>query len=256
VPPTKETNPYEVLQINEDASDREITRRFHALARELHPDNGSKPNEEEFKEVSSAYERLTPRNRKQCDDELAQDRRKAEADRRARAKAAARRRRQPSAADAASYGEKLRGKATSRGWEPGPPRPPTPPPSQPLRPRRSTARGSARQTNPSTASKPPPRQPPPKQPQPQPTTPQSPPVAPSPGFLERLFGKLGTLVAALVFAAGPFGVMAIFISLVKGRENSIGIDLIGLVVGPGCFIWFCVGVLAVLAALGNLFTDW
>jgi curved DNA-binding protein CbpA len=249
---TKEKNPYEVLKINEDASDQEITKRFRDLARELHPDNnGTRPNEEEFKEVSSAYERLT-RNRKQCDEELAQARRKAETDRQARAKAAARRRRRPNAQDAAAYSERLKGRSPEGRRETTPSWPPTPP----QRPPSPFGGSSGEPPKKSSATEPLPRWPTPERSSPRSSvTPSgSHSVASKSNVADDFAAKIGRLIGALAFTAAPFGVMAIFIPIFNGHKNLL-VGLIELVVGPGCFAWLCVGVVLVLSAIGGLFSD-
>lgn len=56
-------NYYEVLEIPSDADEREIKRAYHRLARDLHPDKATNPEEakdfeEKFAQVSSAYNTL------------------------------------------------------------------------------------------------------------------------------------------------------------------------------------------------------
>jgi molecular chaperone DnaJ len=59
-------DPYEVLGVAREASDAEIKKAFRSLARELHPDvNKHDPEaEERFKEMASAYEILSDRERR------------------------------------------------------------------------------------------------------------------------------------------------------------------------------------------------
>jgi molecular chaperone DnaJ len=60
---------YEVLGVENGADERQIKKRFRALARELHPDVNSEPDaEERFKEAAEAYEVLCdPERRKVYD---------------------------------------------------------------------------------------------------------------------------------------------------------------------------------------------
>ena len=50
-------DPYKVLEIDNDASDTEIKKAYHKLARKYHPDRNKndKQSEEKFKEVNEAY---------------------------------------------------------------------------------------------------------------------------------------------------------------------------------------------------------
>ena len=50
-------DPYKVLEIDKNASDTEIKKAYHKLARKHHPDrnNNDKESEEKFKEVNEAY---------------------------------------------------------------------------------------------------------------------------------------------------------------------------------------------------------
>lgn len=54
------TDPYELLGVKKDASQKDIQSAFRKLAKKLHPDlnPGDKKAEERFKEISSAYEIL------------------------------------------------------------------------------------------------------------------------------------------------------------------------------------------------------
>jgi len=51
-------NPYDILGVNKDASDKEIKKAYRKLAIKYHPDK-SEGNEERFKEVASAYDILS-----------------------------------------------------------------------------------------------------------------------------------------------------------------------------------------------------
>ena len=53
-------NYYEILGINQRATDGEIKKRFRELAKQFHPDkNNSKTAEDQFKKIQSAYETLS-----------------------------------------------------------------------------------------------------------------------------------------------------------------------------------------------------
>lgn len=53
-------DPYQVLGVKKDASERDIQKAYRRLAKKLHPDlnPGNKKTEEQFKEVSAAYDLL------------------------------------------------------------------------------------------------------------------------------------------------------------------------------------------------------
>ena len=58
-------DPYEVLGVARDADETEVKKAFRRLARELHPDvNSTETAEEDFKEVSEAYEILSDAERR------------------------------------------------------------------------------------------------------------------------------------------------------------------------------------------------
>jgi len=57
---------YETLEINENASEAEIKKAYRKLARKYHPDvNKEASAEEKFKEINSAYEILSDKQKKQ-----------------------------------------------------------------------------------------------------------------------------------------------------------------------------------------------
>ncbi len=57
---------YETLEINDNASEAEIKKAYRKLARKYHPDvNKNKDAEEKFKEINSAYEILSDKEKKQ-----------------------------------------------------------------------------------------------------------------------------------------------------------------------------------------------
>ncbi len=63
-------NPYELLGVSKTASDAEIKRAYHKLARTLHPDvNPDKQAAEKFKAVSAAYELLSDKEKRKRFDE-------------------------------------------------------------------------------------------------------------------------------------------------------------------------------------------
>ena len=50
-------NPYDILGIQPNASNEEIKKAYRKLSLKHHPDRGG--DEEKFKELSAAYEKLT-----------------------------------------------------------------------------------------------------------------------------------------------------------------------------------------------------
>ena len=74
-------NYYEILEVNESASQEVIERVYKLLAKKYHPDmnlDNPKEAEEKFKEVTTAYETLSnPDKRKKYDEELAYERQAA-----------------------------------------------------------------------------------------------------------------------------------------------------------------------------------
>ncbi len=63
-------DPYQVLGVQKDASDQDIQKAYRRLAKKLHPDlnPGNKKTEEQFKEVSAAYDLLgDPKKRARFD---------------------------------------------------------------------------------------------------------------------------------------------------------------------------------------------
>jgi hypothetical protein len=79
-----ERDPFTVLKLSKNASNREIKKQFHKLAKELHPDTGSQPNEAALKEASKAHETLiNPAKRRAYDLKRALGRANAEARKRA-----------------------------------------------------------------------------------------------------------------------------------------------------------------------------
>ena len=67
-----ETDYYEVLGVNADASQKDITKAYRKLARELHPDKnpGDAAAEERFKGVSAAYDVLGDEDKRREYDEV------------------------------------------------------------------------------------------------------------------------------------------------------------------------------------------
>jgi len=63
-------NPYDLLGVSKTASDAEIKKAYHKLARSLHPDvNPDKKSAEKFKAVSAAYELLSDKEKRKRFDE-------------------------------------------------------------------------------------------------------------------------------------------------------------------------------------------
>ncbi|MCD6191665.1 MAG: J domain-containing protein, partial [Sulfurimonas sp.] len=57
---------YKTLEINEGASETEIKKAYRKLARKYHPDINKDPDaEDKFKEINSAYEILSDKEKKQ-----------------------------------------------------------------------------------------------------------------------------------------------------------------------------------------------
>jgi molecular chaperone DnaJ len=62
---TAKTDYYEILGVSRSASDAEIKRAYHRLARQYHPDLNKEPAaEERFKEINEAYEVLGDRRKR------------------------------------------------------------------------------------------------------------------------------------------------------------------------------------------------
>ncbi len=53
----KEYDPFVILGIDRDASDKEIRKQYRELSKVMHPDKGG--DEEKFKELTKAYKALT-----------------------------------------------------------------------------------------------------------------------------------------------------------------------------------------------------
>ena len=62
------SNYYEVLGVSRDATSEEIKRAYRKKARQLHPDVAGPGHEDEFKEVSTAYEVLSDADKRQMYD--------------------------------------------------------------------------------------------------------------------------------------------------------------------------------------------
>ena len=68
----KQKNYYEILGVNENASEDEIKKSFRKLAKQHHPDKnaGKSSSEAKFKEISEAYETLGDTDKRRKYDEL------------------------------------------------------------------------------------------------------------------------------------------------------------------------------------------
>ena len=69
-------NYYEILEVKQDACEKEIHRAFRRLARKHHPDVNPEDSrsEERFKEINEAYEALgDPKRRKRCDWQMGEE---------------------------------------------------------------------------------------------------------------------------------------------------------------------------------------
>ena len=64
-----ETDYYEVLEINENATQEEIKKAYKNLAKKYHPDSGKEPNEEKMKQLNKAKEILLDENKRKDYDE-------------------------------------------------------------------------------------------------------------------------------------------------------------------------------------------
>ncbi|XP_030636152.1 dnaJ homolog subfamily B member 9 [Chanos chanos] len=61
---------YEILGVSKEASERQIKKAFHKLARKYHPDKNKSPDAEaRFREIAEAYETLSDEKRRQEYDE-------------------------------------------------------------------------------------------------------------------------------------------------------------------------------------------
>src|SRR5215475_10933827 len=69
-----ETDYYDVLGVQQSASEKEITRAYRKLAKQYHPDAnpGNKEAEEKFKSVSAAYDVLGDAAKRKEYDEVRQ----------------------------------------------------------------------------------------------------------------------------------------------------------------------------------------
>ena len=62
IDPTKDY--YKILEVDKTASDKEIKQAYHKLARQYHPDANQGKTIEKFKEISSAYEILSDKQKR------------------------------------------------------------------------------------------------------------------------------------------------------------------------------------------------
>lgn len=131
--PAKQETHYQTLEVDESASDEEIQKQYRRLAQELHPDTGSKRNEDRFKEVSNAYEELCTR-RQEYDHQLAKERAQAAARARADEIRKAREKRKRTGQDAKKYGERIKSQRGASASRPPKPSPPTRPQGLPRMP--------------------------------------------------------------------------------------------------------------------------
>ncbi|XP_073941060.1 dnaJ homolog subfamily A member 2-like [Choristoneura fumiferana] len=60
---------YEILGVNRNASDSDIKRSYHKLAKEFHPDKNPAAGDK-FKEISYAYEVLSDPKKRQTYDSM------------------------------------------------------------------------------------------------------------------------------------------------------------------------------------------
>jgi curved DNA-binding protein CbpA len=235
----REASHYEILELEDFADAEAVKQSYRDLSRRYHPDSPLTPDEDKFKAINKANTALSnPNTKEKYDKELARDKLKAEAQRRARE---AREQRQPTVAEANEFSDRLGGQTISTAHS-------TISRTSPFS-TTTTGRPSARSNprpQPSPASSRPPRAPSPSR---QPVTPAQPATSPPPvGRVGEVLSRLGLLVAALAFLAAPFGIMY-FVAPASNAHPNIFLDLVSI----GCFFWFVAGVFAVFTALGALF---